>query len=187
MNEIQEFCKILRKRSQEHSAAITRIGNLHGVVMSILRQELDSMIRTIYLLSIKDISERKRLIQQTLSGKKWTLITSKGNNKTITDKEMVELSNKLQGWTLSVYRFGCSFIHLSRYHDYSSINPFNLINNEERNNILKHLRYYHAGPMNNNPSFDKLAHYFPSVFEKISSNLECYIKDLENNKEISIE
>ena len=32
----------------------------------------------------------------------------------VTDREMVDLANRLQGWTASVYEFGRGFIHLSR-------------------------------------------------------------------------
>ncbi|PWK51823.1 hypothetical protein [Pleionea mediterranea] len=182
MNVIQDFCKILRKRSAEHSEAMNRLHDLSGIMASILRQELDSMIRAIYLLSIADISERTRLIEQTLNGEIWTVSTPKGKLKKVTDREMVEQSNKLQGWTLSVYKFGCAFIHFSSFHDYSVSNPFYALSSDEQDDILKHMRYYHGGPLSDNPSFSEIASYFPRVFEKISTNLEHYIKSLELNE-----
>ena len=81
-----------------------------------------------------------------------------------------------------VYKFGCSFIHLTRFHDYALDNPLNLLAKEDKGNILKYMRQYHGGPQDDNPSFEEFARYFPCVFEKISSNLECYIKSLEENK-----
>jgi len=182
MEDVKKFCELLRKRSAEHAKAMQRVNDLPSMMVSILRQELDSMIRAIYLLSISDFDERKRLIKQTLDGKRWTELTRNGKFKTITDRDMVELSNELQGWTLSVYKFGCSFIHLSSFHDYSTVNPFTLIDSEEQKNILDLLRYYHGGPMNDQPSFNELTQYFPRVFDKIAGNLECYIKYLENNE-----
>ena len=184
MDEVKKFCEILRKRSNEHAQAMKRIFDLPGIMASILRQELDSMIRTIYLLSISDINERIRLIKKTLAGEKWTKLTKKGKSKNITDKEMAELSNELHGWTLSVYKFGCSFIHFSNFHDYTSVNPFTLIDLDERKAILDHLRYYHGGPPHDEPSFNELARYFPIVFHKIADNLKCYIDSLEKNKNI---
>ncbi len=184
MDNLQKFCELLRKRSAEHAEAMKRVNDLPGMMVSILRQELDSMIRAVYLLSISDLDERNRLIKQTISGERWTVQTRNGNFRTITDRDMVELSNKLQGWTLSVYKFGCSFIHLSNFHDYPSVNPLSLIDSEEQRNILEHLRFYHGGPTSDAPSFDELVSYFPRVFEKIARNLECYIKDLENNGSI---
>ena len=182
MNDIDKFCTVLRKRSSEHAEAMSRMRDLPGIMASILRQELDSMVRAIYLLAIPDLNERKRLINQTLNGEVWTVLTARGKTKKVTDRDMVELSNKLQGWTLSVYKFGCAFIHFSNFHNYSSENPFELLGPEEQSNILNHMRYYHGGPQSNNPSFLELATYFPMVFDKISSNLERYIKDIESNK-----
>jgi hypothetical protein len=91
---------------------------------------------------------------------------------------MVNLANKLQGWTESVYRFGCAFIHLSNFHDYQQRNLMELITEEEKNAIVNHLRYYHGGPLTSNSSFDDLIPYLPNVFDKIASNLECYVKEL---------
>ena len=178
MDEIAKFSAIIRKRSSEHSEAMHRVEDLPGMMVSILRQELDSMVRTIFLLSIDDLDERKRLITQSLNGGVWSVKTAKGKNKKVTDREMVELSNKLQGWTLSVYKFGCAFIRFSNFHDYSSRNPFESLDEAEQKDILEHLRYYHGGPATDRPNFEELSSYFPRVFNKISDNLECYLKDL---------
>lgn len=182
MDNVDKFCTILRKRSSEHAIAMSRMVDLPGMMVSVLRQELDSMVRAIYLLSENDLNERNRLIQQTLNGEVWTVLTDKGKHKKVTDREMVELANKLQGWTLSVYKFGCAFIHFSNYHDYSESNPFESLSDEEKSNVLSHLRYYHGGPQSDKPTFSELASYFPKVFEKIAGNLECYIKNLEENE-----
>lgn len=79
---------------------------------------------------------------------------------------MVELSNKLQGWTLSVYKFGYAFIHFSHFHDYSESNPFESLDKNEQANILEHLRYYHGGTATDNPSFEEISRYFPMVLVK---------------------
>lgn len=187
MKIVKEFCNTIRTRSNEHRKGIEKLIGLHGMIISVLRQEIDSMIRVIFLLSIRDIKEREKLIKQTMNGEKWTVITSNNKKRVVTDKEMVKLSNKLKGWTNSVYRFGCAFIHLSNFHNYNKINPFDLLTLAEQKDVLSHLRKYHRGPQNDNPSFDELAEYFPKVFYKISSNLECYLDDLEKNKIIKID
>src|SRR5690348_14381253 len=103
MNDIARFCAIIRQRSKENAQAFSLLStkNLTGQLFSILRQELDSMIRVIYLLQISDLAERHSLIALTLDSKKWK----------ITDKQMVGIANNLQGWTEYVYKFGCGFIH----------------------------------------------------------------------------
>jgi len=182
MDNTQRFCSILRKRSSEHAEAMSRLAGLSGMMVSVLRQELDSMVRVIFLLSKSNLTERERLIQQTLDGEVWTELTVNGKSKKVTDREMVELSNQLQGWTLSVYKFGCAFIHFSSFHDYSDSNPFESLSTDEKTDILSHLRHYHGGPLTDKPSFSELALFFPRVFEKIAGNLECYIKNLEKRE-----
>ncbi len=139
------------------------------------------MIRVIYLLAIKDVSERQRLICSTLRGEKWRIRTHKGNWKKVNDKEMVDLAQELQGWTQSVYKFGCAFVHLSDFHNHFAENPFDKLEEAEKRDILSHMRYYHNGPAVENPGVSELASYVPAVFDKIADNLECYLKQLEQD------
>lgn len=69
MSNLTIFCRQVRSRSSEHASAILLLFQARhlGQVVSILRQELDSMIRTIYLLSIQDRVERTRLIDASVS------------------------------------------------------------------------------------------------------------------------
>jgi hypothetical protein len=46
------------------------------------------------------------------------------------------------------------------------------------------MQNYHGGPAGPEFSFDDLVPYLPGVLEKISDNLECYLKDLEGGKVI---
>lgn len=68
---------------------------LYGQVISILRQELDSMVRVMFLLSISDLNLREHFINQTLEGIKWSYPNTK---KVVTDKQMVDLADKFYGW-----------------------------------------------------------------------------------------
>ncbi len=183
MSDLEVFCRQVRARSHEHSKAIDLLyrENIPTQVISVLRQELDSMIRVIYLLNIPDMSYRNELIKASIDGQEWI---EKKTGKRITDRKMAELANKLQGWTKSVYRFGCAFIHLSSFHDYKERDPLDMISAEEKKAILKHMINYHFGPRNPDPKFTDLIPYLPSVFAKIASNLEVYVKDLENEKTI---
>lgn len=115
------FCNIVRQRSTENEQAINLLSQskLTGHVMSVLRQELDSMVRVIFLLR-QTLEERKHLISQTLNGERWKM----RNKALVSDAYMVNLANTLNGWTKSVYKFGCLFIHLSWFHDYAFNDPF---------------------------------------------------------------
>jgi len=182
---VQTFCRQVRERSRENRDALALLhgAELYGQVVGILRQELDSMIRVIFLLSLNDSAHRDSLIQDAVNGRIWK-ISNKGR---ITDREMVQLAGQLHGWTQSVYRFGCAFIHLSNMHDYRERDPMRELAREERSDILQHLRYYHGGPASDAATFQELVCYLPQVFEKVSSNLECYLKQIERGDQLEQE
>jgi hypothetical protein len=177
------FCRQVRSRSNEHQLAMQLLSHadLAGQMVAVLRQELDSMVRVIYLLSQPN-DRRNFLIECSVNGEKWSQQNSK---KLVTDKEMVELAQRLLGWTLSVYKFGCAFIHLSNKHDYNDRDPYLALPQSERDDILQHCRHYHGGPNTNEPTFPDFVPYFPNIFEKIASNLECYLVRLESGAEFN--
>src|SRR5574341_1132305 len=162
MNHLEAFCRQVRARTNEHREAIRLLhpARLSSQIVPILRQELDSMIRVIYLLSISDMPHREELIKCSVEGNPWTV---KGGKKRITDRDMVDLANTLHGWTESVYRFGCAFIHLSSFHDHQERDPMIMISDDEKKALLKHMKYYHGGPTEPDPKFDDLAPYLPQV------------------------
>ncbi len=176
MKELEVFCRQVRARSVEHQAAMQALRSLPGQMVAVLRQELDSLVRVVFILSQEDRGYRRRLIADSVAGAKWTHAESR---RPITDREMVELADKLHGWTKSVYSFGCAFIHLSNLHDYQVRDPMDEIDGAERVAILSHLRYYHGGPIEESPKFSDVAPLIPSVLQKISSNLERYVIELE--------
>lgn len=114
---------------------------------------------------------------QTISGERWR----NSKNLIITDRDMVNLSARLWGWTKSVYNIGCAFIHLSNFHDYSRSNPFETLSSEEKENIIFHLNKYHGYPQNQELTFSSVSPYLVRVFNKVSSNLSYYIERLEND------
>lgn len=156
---------------------------LAGQMVSVLRQELDSMVRVIYLLA-QNIERRDQLIEASVNGRIWLQQRSRAK---VTDREMVELAQHLQGWTQSVYKFGCAFIHLSNSHDYNDRDPLANLPLEEREDILEYCRHYHGGPSSTDASFASLIPYLPRVLTKISDNLECYLRDLEEGTEQEVQ
>lgn len=183
--DTRTFCTMVRNRSDENRRAIHCFSVPHGVLsptFSILRQELDSMIRVIYLLQIDDLVERQRFIKSTLRGEKWKILTTKGKFRDVTDREMVDLSQQLQGWTQSVYRFGCAFVHLSDFHNHHVQNPFQRLTEAEKLDVLSHMRNYHGGPLHENPHMEELSQYLPRVFDKIADNLKYYVEHLERGE-----
>jgi len=142
------------------------------------------MIRVFYLLAVSYLAERHGLIRSTLRGDRWKVQTAKGKWRDVTDREIVDLAQQLRGWTQSVYKFGCAFVHLSDFHNHLAENPFDKLDEPEKRDILSHMRCYHGGPCHDNPDMAELAHYVPQVFDKIASNLECYLKQLHQDETI---
>ena len=178
MTETEKFRQILRERSKENLSAgqLLFSNKLYGQFISVLRQELDSLVRTVFLLC-KDIDVREHFIRQTLQNIKWTQPNSRNP---ITDRQMVDLANNLHGWTNSVYKLGCAFIHLSPLADYKNNNPFEQLSRDEINDIKLHLHHYHSFDLSEDLTMETIEPYLLKVLEKVSSNLEYYIEALEN-------
>ncbi|MBF0182644.1 MAG: hypothetical protein HQM03_21730 [Magnetococcales bacterium] len=95
---------------------------------------------------------------------------------------MVDIAQGLHGWTQSVYRFGCAFIHLSEFHNHLACDPLLMLTDTEKQSMLEHLKYYHNWPSSNNLSLNNVASYLPKIFDKITENLKCYVEILESGE-----
>lgn len=175
------FLRQVRNRSNEHQQAMRLLASaqLAGQMISVLRQELDSMVRVIYLLE-QDPVRRAQLVEDSVTGQRWVRA---GARAPVTDDEMVKLADSLQGWTRSVYKFGCAFIHLSALHDYNDRDPLMLLPEQERQDILDHCRHYHGGPLSEGATFSDLVPYLPRVMDKIANNLKQYLSDIESARD----
>lgn len=175
MDAVAIFTRQVLSRSKDHRRAMALLAtaNIPSQMIAILRQELDSLVRVIYLLS-QDPDRRQLLLQASVNGELWQKPTGRGR---VTDREMVDLAQHLLGWTRSVYNFGCAFIHLSNLHDYNDRDPMLLLPTQERESILEHCRFYHGGPVNG--GFQDLLPYLPPALEKVSDNLEHYLEMLQ--------
>src|SRR5690606_26993266 len=96
--------------------------------------------------------------------------------------QMVELAEKLQGWTNSVYKFGCGFIHLSNYHDPENHDPFLELPELEQQNVKQFMNHYHNFDLNEELNFNNVKPYLHKIFIKIYDNLKCYVRELHENK-----
>ena len=99
-------------------------------------------------------------------------------------QELVELGESFTGWARNVYRFGCSYIHLSDLHDHQARDPFQALSTEEREAITAQLNYYHGAKLSTASDFAEVALWVPHVLSKISTNLEFYVKQLEDGGDL---
>ncbi len=168
MSEPETFCRQVRARSVENRQAMLALRALPGQMISVLRQELDSLVRVVFLLAQSDRPYRHGLIDDSVSGTRWRC---RNSQPPVTDREMVDLTDTLHGWTKSVYAFGWAFIHLCNLHDHQTRDPLGQIMEAERKSTLDHLRHYHDGPHGASPAFSDVVPYLPMVFTKIADNL----------------
>jgi hypothetical protein len=136
------------------------------------------MVRVIHLLSIDDLTYRRQLISDSVNGRAWTASDKKSP---ITNRDIDELTQKLQGWTRSVFKFGHAFIYLSPYHDLKNRDALWAGHSlSEKDELLAHLRAYHGGPDMPNSTLSDIYPYLPRVFDEISNTLESKLERLED-------
>jgi len=184
----EQFIGLIKNRSKENAESLQDdfVKRRIGKCISTLREELDSFIRVMYLGRISDTNERVRLMAQTLSGEKWTVLTVNNKWKKVTDRDMVDKANELIGYVHYVYKFGCGFIHLSGFHNYAKSNPFDKLTDTEKANVKYYLNQYHHFQIDKELTVGNITNYIPDVFEKISSNLACYFDDIMNDSMITM-
>lgn len=184
----EQFIKLIKNRSKENAESLKDdfVKKRIGKCISTLREELDSFIRVMYLGRVSDTNERVRLMTQTLSGEKWTVLTVNNKWKQVTDRDMVDKANELKGYIHYVYKFGCRFIHLSDFHNYVTSNPFDKLTDIENADIKNYLNQYHHFPSGQELTVENITNYIPDIFEKISSNLSCYLDDIMNDSMITM-
>lgn len=174
-----KFIRLSKDRSLSNTAAIHSLFSqqLYGQAVSLLRQELDTLVRVCYLLTISNIQERHRLINLTLVGKKW-----KNGRTNITDREMVTVARQYNHWVPEVYDFGNKFTHLSDFHDYKSSDPLVTLDITQKRTIKHYLNSYHQFPDGLPITFENVISYLPKVADKVSRNLSSYLDDLQNRR-----
>jgi hypothetical protein len=178
VDTLRVFCRQVNSRSQENFSAFHLLFHEKhwGNVLSIIGQEIDSMIRVVYLLTIVDKEHRKQLIDDSVGGRKWT---HKGSTRRITDRQMVETATSFEFWMREAYKVRNGFIHLSNLHDYKERDPLNLIPKQDKREIIKHLRRYHGGLRQSNPVFEDVIPFLPKVLSKMQQHLRGYLGRLE--------
>lgn len=174
MDHLVAFYDQAKARSLENQKAFKVLmeNGCYGVAAGLLRQELDTLIRVAYLCYGNLASDEvHRLVRDSVEGKRWRKINTKGKVVPVTDREMVNLANQIGGWESHVYDFGCKFIHLSDAHNYKFSDPTSSISESDRASIISYLKEKHEYP-HNALSFDLVKPYLIKVMKKITGNIE---------------
>lgn len=182
------FCRQVGARSLELQEAMHLVAGrgLTSVEVGLLRQELDSMVRVMFLLAQGNRERRTELIEASINGQRWRLPTSSGKSALVTDRELVELADTFTGWAGNVYRFGCAYIHLSDLHDHEARDPFRALPIGDREEIARHLNQYHGARLSAESTFVEVVYWVPNVMDKISTNLASYVKQLADEGDLRL-
>lgn len=174
---LKQFIEIVIDRSNENISSILTLHSQekYGTCISLLRQELDSLIRVCYLNNLKDNDEIERLINKTINGIEW-----EKNGKRIFDRTMVNIASQHNSWAAEVYDFGNSFTHLTNYHDYKKNDPLKNLEETKRMTVKQYLKSYHQFSESLEITFENVIPYIPKVANKVSDKLRGYLNLLEN-------
>ena len=172
--QLEDFCRLVEARSEEHREAVNLLlkARHYAVAFGTLRQEIDSLLRVHYLNVIsagESPARARKLVKDLIEGERWTRQSKKGNSVRITDREMLDLRVPNSGWEKTIYEFGCQLIHLSRLHDYETSDPIQLLDDDEKLQIVGYLKQYHAYDQPD-LTFDAIIELLPGIINKICDN-----------------
>jgi hypothetical protein len=118
---VETFCRTTKARSREHHEAM-RVALDKGwlaIAGSVLRMELDSMMRVIWLLRHPDT--RDQILASCIAGKGFNAGTRIRDSDMVADADLeiaADAANE-NYWVQAVYYFGNTFVHLTNAHDYA--------------------------------------------------------------------
>lgn len=166
---VRQFLRSVHARSGENVRSLPQLvaAQSYGVAIGLLRQEIDTFIRLVYL-NAQDETTALKLVTQFAAGRRWR----------IKEWEMVDLATQNYFWVEIAYRFGCKLIHLSEFHDYDSVDPFTTIPKEDRDSIIRFLQGHH-GYSDEDIDLPQFLEFLPKVMTKISDKVEHYSSLME--------
>jgi hypothetical protein len=174
---LRAYMRLVEKRSHEHNQAfnILYAQGLYGACAAIIRQEVDNLMRVDYLAFSVALTDRDGLCQDVLSGVRWQQRSAKGKFTDIRDVEFHTYAKDNHSWVSLAYEYTSKFVHLTNYWDYGASDPLVTMPADDRSEIVSYLCTYHGFP-GHDLTMNTLFEYLPQVFEKVRSNVECYVE-----------
>jgi len=179
ISEKEAYKRLISRTLEENWKSFTILFELkhYGNCISLLCQELDQVIRILYL-SKGRMHEKDELISQAINSQKWFHLGADRKKIYITEETISEFATSLEGWEKAIYEFGLAFKSLSSNYNYILKDPIKGLKDGERQKIHAYIVEYH------NPDFPAdfaLANLIPeikSIFERISENLRLDMEQL---------
>jgi hypothetical protein len=177
--QITEYKKLVTHRLEENLKSFKLLFgiNHYGNCISIMCQELDQIIRLLYLLNQRK-EEQIQFMESSINSHRWYLVNQDHTKKYITDEDIIEYSKELRGWDKSIYEFGIAFDCLSNNFNYGSKNPIKSMNEIDRKKLSDYIIEYHKADFPDEFTIDDLIPILPSIIKLISEKLTIYLERL---------
>lgn len=174
------FVNLLKERSSGNNLPLSSLleQKLYAQAIAILRQDIDSLLRVSYLLTIGDRAERSALMEAVIRGEEW-----KTGKKIIMDTDLATVVFHYNKWISEVFDFGNLFKNISDHHDFTTADPLAGLSSIQKTTMRYYLSTYHQFPYDMRMNFTNVFTYLPKVASKVSSNLKRNLFDLEHNKQ----
>jgi hypothetical protein len=176
---IEEYKKIVSQRLEENRKSFDLLFGIkhYGNCISIMRQELDQVVKLLFLLnSTKD--DQKKFIESSINNHKWFIVNSDNKKDYITEDVFTKYSETLDGWDKSIYEFGLAFGSLANTYNYGTKDPIKSMGENDKEKIYEYISEYHNKNFPKDYDLSKLILELPTILNKISINLQKYMDRL---------
>jgi hypothetical protein len=179
LSENDEYKRLIGHRLEENMKSFKLLFEIkhYGNCISIMCQELDQIIRLLFLLNSTP-NNKKQFISSSINDQKWHTVGLDHKKMYVTDEMLLQFSESLTGWDKSIYEFGFSFKSLSNNFNYGSRDPIKSMNEIERNRLYNYIQEYHVKDFPKEFSLDDLKPVLPMILKLISNNLNNYMEKI---------
>jgi hypothetical protein len=177
--QVDEYKKLINHRLDENVKSFKLLFEMkhYGNCISIMRQELDQIMKLLFLLNRNKV-ERKQFMESSIESHKWFVLNKENRKEYITEEDIAKYSESLSGWDKSIYEFGLAFGHLTNSFNYGSKDPIKSMNDIYRKMLYDYIKGYHDKDYPKDFSLDDLIPILPMIFDSISFHLQSYMKEL---------
>jgi hypothetical protein len=177
ISEKDEYKRMVGHRLEENMKSFKLLFDMkhYGNCISIMCQELDQIIRLLFLLN-STANHKKQFIYSSINNQKWYTTGLDHKRVYVTDDTLLQFSESLTGWDKCIYEFGFSFKNLSNNFNYGSRDPIKSMNETDRNRLHGYVKEYHVKDFPVEYSLEDLIPVLPMIIRLISNNLNNYME-----------
>jgi len=179
ISEMEEYKNLVTHRLDENLKSFNLLYGMkhYGNCISIMCQELDQIIRVLYLRNSSKI-EQQQLMYCTITNHKWFIVNRENKKEYITDEVLLRFTKTLTGWDQNIYEFGFSFKNLTNNYNYGSRDPIKSMSAADRAKLEKYISEYHVHDFKKDFTLDDLIPVLPMIIDEISAKLKSYIEKI---------